>query len=93
MKGRPRSAPMLAAAGVGNIVTTLDPIEWLTAAEAAAYLKIFRRRDGKPSVAAIRNLVYRGLLKAYKPFGKLLFDRKELQSCVEASRKEDDYGN
>ncbi len=52
---------------------------WMNAREAAVYLRT--------SVGAIRNLVYRGKLTPYKPFGRLLFKRSELARCVESSRQ------
>lgn len=85
MKRRPRSAPSLATVDGPTIPTAFDPNRWLTAERAAAYLGIFRESDGKPSVAAIRNLVYRGVLKAHKPFGRLLFDRHALDRQIEAA--------
>ena len=89
MKRRPYSAPVFAAAvGPSEFLTNYDPHKWLTALEAAVYLRKFKRKDGKPSVGAIRNLVYRGLLAAYKPFGRLLFSRTELDRQIEATRKD-----
>ena len=88
MKRRPHSEPSLATVSGPTIPTTFDPNRWLTAERAAAYLGIVREADGEPSVAAIRNLVYRGVLKAYKPFGRLLFDRYMLDRQIEASGKE-----
>lgn len=83
MRRRPRTAPAFQTAGVGpDFSAPLDPELWFSASEAAAYLKIFRKKDGKPSIAAIRNLVYRGLLRAYKPFGRLLFNRRELDCRI-----------
>lgn len=61
--------------------TGLDRTKWLNSREAAAYLRT--------SVAQIRNMVHRGQLASYKPFGRLLFKRTELEKCVEISRKGD----
>lgn len=88
MKRSPHSEPFVATVSGSSNPTTFDPNRWLTAERAAAYLGIIRESDGKPSVAAIRNLVYRGVLKAYKPFGRLLFDRYVLDRQIEASGKE-----
>lgn len=71
---------------VSSISEPFDPNKWLNTIQAALYLgKV--TKEGKPSVGAIRNMVYRGLLTSYKPFGRLLFKRTELDLQVEASRK------
>lgn len=48
--------------------------KWMNAKELAEYLGT--------TVGAIRNMVYRGQIGAYKPFGKLLFDKKEIDRIV-----------
>ena len=59
---------------------------WLDALEAAILLKRFKRRDrNTPSVGAIRNMVYRGQLQAYRFFGRRLFDRYEIERMIAAS--------
>lgn len=60
--------------------------DWLGPEEAAAYLRIFCK-DGKPSVKSIRNLVSQGRIPFYKPLGRLLFKKSELQHFIEKSRK------
>lgn len=60
--------------------------EWLNAFEAASYLRIFSR-NGRPCVARIRNLVNLGKIPFYKPYGRLLFKRSELEKLIESSRK------
>lgn len=60
--------------------------DWLSALEAALYLRIFRK-DGTPCVERIRNLVSQGKIPFYKPFGRLLFKKSELKSLIESSRK------
>ena len=62
--------------------TSFDPNKWVNAEEAATLLRKFRRRDGKPSVGAIRNMVYRKQIVAYKILGRLLFLREELDGLV-----------
>ncbi|MBN22043.1 MAG: hypothetical protein CL678_12250 [Bdellovibrionaceae bacterium] len=57
--------------------------EWLTAEEVAVLLKKFRRKDGKPSVGAIRNLVYRKKLQGKKVLGRLLFYRPAVERFVD----------
>lgn len=51
---------------------------WLTVKELAEYI------GSTPN--GIRALVVRDQLPAYKPFGKLLFDKREIDRKVEASR-------
>ncbi len=53
--------------------------KWLTAHETARHLGI--------SVQGVYNLVWCGKLTRYKPFGRLLFKRTELDQMIEASRK------
>lgn len=60
--------------------------EWMSAIEAASYLRIFRK-DGSPCVERVRNLVNQGKIPFYKPFGRLLFKKSELKSLIESSRK------
>lgn len=45
-----------------------DNLIWLTTNEVAIYLRRLTK-DGKPSVGAIRNLIYRGKLRARKFWG------------------------
>lgn len=52
---------------------------WLTTKAAAEYLGT--------TAGGIRNMVYRGQLIPYKPFGRLLFKRSDLDRRVESSRK------
>lgn len=59
--------------------------DWLSAKEAASYLRIFRK-DGSPCVERLRNLVSQRKVPFYKPFGRLLFKRTELKSLIESSR-------
>jgi hypothetical protein len=56
--------------------------EWLTALEAAIYLRKFRP-DRSPSKNAIYMMVYRGQLKRRKFHGRLYFSRYELQRAIE----------
>lgn len=65
---------------------SFDGADWLSATEAAIYLRIFRG-DGSPCVERIRNLVSKGRIPFYKPFGRLLFKKSELESMVESSKK------
>lgn len=63
---------------------SFDASKWLDTLHAAIYLKRFRK-DGTPSVGAIRNLVYRGRLKGRKFLGRLLFNRLELDRLISMS--------
>ena len=63
-----------------------DGSDWISADEAASYLRILSK-DGSPCVGRIRNLVSQGKIPFYKPFGRLLFKRSELDTFVESSRK------
>ena len=57
----------------------LNSAKWLTTSEAAAYM---RTTPGE-----IRNKVYRGQLQPYKPFGRLLFKRIDLDRLIETSKR------
>lgn len=48
--------------------------KWLNTEQAAAYLKTTPKQ--------IRNLVWQNRLRSYKPFGRLLFSRAELENLV-----------
>ncbi len=69
-----------------NLSENFDDSDWLSASEAASYLRIFSK-DGSPCVARIRNLVNLGRIPFYKPYGRLLFKRSELERLIESSRK------
>lgn len=56
----------------------LESLKWLNTKQAALYLGT--------SEGQIRNLVQDGRLIRYKPHGRLLFKRTELDAFVEASR-------
>jgi hypothetical protein len=62
-----------------------DDSEWLNVDEAAEYLRIFSR-DGRPCSARVRNLCTQGRIPFYKPYGRLLFRRSELERLVASSR-------
>lgn len=53
-------------------------LKWLKSEDAAKYLRT--------SVGQIRNMVYRGQLKARKFQNRLYFKRRELDFLLEASR-------
>lgn len=68
------------------IAQSFEGADWLSIREAAIYLRVFRS-DGSPCVERIRNLANRGRIPFYKPFGRLLFNKSELKSLIESSRK------
>lgn len=57
-----------------------ESIKWLDVGDAATYLRT--------SPGGIRNMVYRGQLVPFKPFGKLLFKRADLDRLIEKSRRD-----
>lgn len=61
-----------------------ENLEWLTTAEAAAYLRKFCP-SGAPSVNAVHKLVSQGRVRRRKFAGKLFFKRKELDYLIECS--------
>lgn len=67
-------------------------MDWLTAIEAAKYLRLLTRK-GEPCTFRLRNLVNQGRVPFYKPFGRLMFKRSELQKLIETSRQGNIYGN
>ena len=79
------------SAEMGNVVDCqqgsnwfFDKSEWLTTAEAAAYLRKFCS-GGIPSVNAIHKLVSKGRIRRRKFHGRLYFKRKELAYLIETS--------
>ncbi len=58
---------------------------YLTAKETATYLR--------RSVGAVHNLVYRKQLPAYKPSGRLLFRKEDIDRWIERHRLRIGYGN
>lgn len=81
MKRRPYSSPK------SEEVPELAPLptkwpKWLTAKQAAEYLGKFRRKDGKPSEGAIRNMIYRKQIVARKFIGRILINRLELDQLI-----------
>jgi hypothetical protein len=59
-----------------------DNLLWLSTKDAAIYLRKFRV-DGTPSEGAIRNLVWRGVLKARKWQRRLFFKRTDLDRLIQ----------
>ncbi len=68
-----------------TIFSTFTDLDWLTTEEAAIYLRLLTKK-GKPSTDSVRNLVCLGKIPFYKPFGRLMFRRSDLQKIIETSR-------
>ncbi len=85
MRRRPHSAIKYEPLVAPQTPISLDSNKWANAEEAAVILRRFRRKDGKPSVGAIRNMVYRGQIVAHKVLGRLLFLREELDRLITAA--------
>lgn len=54
--------------------------------EAATYLRMLKK-DGSPNLERLRNLVNQGRLPYYKPFGRLLFKKTELELIIKKSKQ------
>jgi hypothetical protein len=67
-----------------------DKLVWINTEEAAIYLRKFKR-DGKPSVGAIRTMVCRGQIAARKFHRRLYFKKQELDFLLEASQLKGGY--
>lgn len=84
-------AQALACATAGSQISSASVVDamddWLNIVEAATLLRKFKKKDGTPSEGAVRNLVYRGLIRAYKPFGRLLFKKSELVRQIVLSER------
>lgn len=89
MRRGPRNGPLFENEVVlekkSSTSSVFDPTQWLNAVEAAIALKRFCRKDGSPSVGAIRNLVYRKKLKARNVLGRLFFSRADIEKLIQAS--------
>lgn len=55
-------------------VLVFDKIKWMTSSEAAFYLRV--------SVGQIRNMVWRGQVKAYRMNNRLRFLRSDIEKCL-----------
>ncbi len=92
-KPKARNYPMSATAAEMKKLRPPPPLEeveklvWLTTRAAAKYLSI--------SPAAVRMMVRRKQLPAYRPFGgrKLYFKRSDLDRAIESSKKGGSNGN
>ena len=85
MRRRPRCAPVSSETKPTLPIArepNFDTSKWLDAIQVAVMLKRFRRKDGMPSVGAIRNLVYRKRLQAHKILGRLMFSREDLERLI-----------
>lgn len=75
-----------------DFMTNFSGLDWLNTEEAAVYLRLLTR-TGEPCKERLRNLVNKGRIPFYKPFGRLMFRRSELQTIIETSRQGLMYGN
>lgn len=88
MKRRPYSLPREPEEkpiGVHEVSADFLPRKWprwLTTVQSAIYLGKIRKKDGKPSEGAIRNLIYRKKIVAQKFLGRILIDRLELDRLI-----------
>ena len=65
----------------------MSSTEWLNTYEAARYLRILKKDGATPCIKSLRNLVLQRRIPSYKPFGRLLFKRSELQRFIESKRR------
>jgi hypothetical protein len=86
MKRRPYSQPRTELPqDLPEVLPTIGRTKWpkwLTTEQAAIYLGKFRRKDGNPSLGAIRNMIYRKQLVARKFIGRILINRIELDQLI-----------
>lgn len=89
MKRHPYSSPKKELSDeVPEVVTGIASSKWpkwLSSAQAAVYLSKFRRKDGKPSTGAIRNMIYRKQLTAKKFLGRIMISRLDLDEAIRLS--------
>lgn len=74
-----------------DFISDFSGLDWLNTEEAAVYLRLLTKK-GQPCKERLRNLVNKGRIPFYKPFGRLMFRRSELQKLIETSRQ-GTYGN
>lgn len=74
-----------------DFLSDFTSLDWLNTEEAAIYLRLLTKK-GQPCKERLRNLVNKGRIPFYKPFGRLMFRRSELQKLIETSRQ-GTYGN
>lgn len=74
-----------------DFLSDFTGLDWLNSEEAAIYLRLLTKK-GQPCKERLRNLVNKGRVPFYKPFGRLMFRRSELQKLIETSRQ-GIYGN
>lgn len=69
-----------------NEAIEFQKTEFLSTEEVAIFLRILTK-SGKPCVARVRNLVNQGRLPFYKPFGRLLFKKAEIEKLIDSSKQ------
>ena len=67
-----------------DLYSNLNSVEWLSLKEAAIYLRYFKK-NGDPNTGSVRNLMLQGRITFYKPFGRVLFKRSELDELIQKS--------
>lgn len=80
-----KSTSDLASKETESSETLFDNLLWLSTKDAAIYLRKFRKADGKASEGAIRNAVWRGILKARKWRRRLYFKKTDLDRLLQNS--------
>lgn len=75
-----------------DFLSDFTGLDWLNTEEAAVYLRLLTKK-GQPCKERLRNLVNKGRVPFYKPFGRLMFRRSELQKLIETSRQGTTSGN
>lgn len=75
-----------------DFLSDFTGLDWLNTEEAAVYLRLLTKK-GQPCKERLRNLVNKGRVPFYKPFGRLMFRRSELQKLIETSRQGTTNGN
>ena len=59
--------------------------DWLNLEEAAIYLRLFKKNSSEPNTGSLRNLICQGRLPFYKPFGRILLKKSELNDLIHKS--------
>lgn len=78
-----KSNENLAPESANSTPQFFDNLNWLSTKDAAIFLRKFRKNDGEPSEGAIRNLVWRGILKARKWRRRIYFKRSDLERLLQ----------
>ena len=63
-----------------------EGLEFMSSTEAAQYLRLIDQ-NGQPNTKQLRAMVYDGRIPFYKPFGRLLFKKSELEKLINNSKR------